>query len=72
MLESTEHTVPRVIERGHVIVLVDNATHDNVGGVQLQKLAMLDLNLLNAYFGPRREDVLPERVEHFLQEGAMT
>ncbi len=72
MLESTQHTVPRVIERGHVIVLVDNATQDNVGGVQLQKLAMLDFNLLDAYLGPGRGDVLSERVEHFLQEGAMT
>ncbi len=72
MLESTQHTVPRVIERGHVIVLVDNATQDNVGGVQLQKLAMLDLNLLDAYLEPGRGDVLPERVEHFLQEDAMT
>jgi hypothetical protein len=53
-------------------VLVNNATQDNVGGVQLQKLAMLDLNLLDAYFGLGRRDVLPERVEHFLQEGAMT
>ncbi len=72
MLESTQHIVPRIIERGHVIMLVDNATQDNVGGVQLQKLAMLDLNLLDAYLGPGRGDVLPERVEHFLQEGAMT
>ncbi len=72
MLELTQHTVPHVIERGHVIVLVNNATHDNVGGVQLQKLAMFDLNLLDAYLGPGRGDVLPEWVEHFLQEGAMT
>ncbi len=72
MLESTQHTVPRVIERGHVIVLVNNATQDNVRGVQLQKLAMLDLNLFDAYLGPRQGDVLSERVEHFLQEGAMT
>jgi hypothetical protein len=72
MLESTQHTVPRIIERGHVIMLVDNATQDNVGGVQLQKLAMLDLNLLDTYLGPGRGDVLLERVEHFLQEAAMT
>ncbi len=35
MLELTQHTVPRVIECGHVIVLVNNAMQDNVGGVQL-------------------------------------
>jgi hypothetical protein len=33
---------------------------------------MLDFNLLDAYFGPGRRNVLPERVEHFLQESTMT
>ncbi len=72
MLESIRRTIPCVIERGHVIVLVNNATQDNVEGVQLQKLAMFDLNLLDAYLGPGWGDVLPEQVEHFLQEDAMT
>jgi hypothetical protein len=33
---------------------------------------MFDLNLLDAYLGPGWGDVLPEQVEHFLQEDAMT
>jgi hypothetical protein len=44
-------TIPHVIEHGRVIVFVDDVAHDGVEVVKLEKLAMLDFNLLHALFG---------------------
>ncbi len=71
-LEPTWGTVPRVIERGRVIVFVDDVAQDGVGVVNLEKLPMLSLDLLHALLGPEWGNVLPKWVQHILQEDAMT
>ncbi len=55
-------TIPHVIEHGRVIVFVDDVAHDGVEVVKLEKLAMLDFNLLHALFGLEWGDMLLERV----------
>ncbi len=51
-LEPTRGIVPCVIERGRVIVFVDDVTQDGVGVIKLEKLAMFGLNLLHALLRP--------------------
>jgi len=53
VLEPTQGTVPCIIERGCVIMFVDDVAQDGVRVVKLEKLAMLDLNLLHVLLGPK-------------------
>jgi len=52
VLEPTWGTVPRVIERGRVIVFVVDVAQDGVKVIKFEKLAMLGLNLFHALLGP--------------------
>jgi hypothetical protein len=57
-------TGPDVVECRLGGVAVDRAANDNVGVVQLEKLAVLCLNLVGAFVGPKVLDVLSGRVEN--------
>jgi hypothetical protein len=52
-------------------VAVDRAANDNVGVVQLEKVAVLCLNLVGALVGPKLLDVRPGRVENRVEEQSM-
>jgi hypothetical protein len=52
-------------------VAIDCATNDHVGVVQLEKLAVLCLNMFGALVGPNLRDVLAIRVENRVEEHSM-